>query len=106
MWSLGTDSALFLLIASAIALAAFVVALIVTWTNRSDVVVRQAAKLSSSIAVAVGLVGVTYWELTDNAARPYSAALVIFVVLAIPTFVISFYGYSSWLRRATGTRSR
>lgn len=102
MWSLGADPALFFLVGFLIGLAAFVATVLSYWANRSDAMIRRAARISAIVAAIVGFLGLLLSILT--AVRTPSVAEMVFLLLVYvaPTFVVCYHGYLAWSRRSAG----
>lgn len=100
MWSLGTSPAIFLLVGVIIGLAIFVGTLVSVWTNRAEATTQRATKASALISLSIGLLGLLHWIVFEKEPIYSLETIVVLMLYVAPTFVISFYAYSSWLRRS------
>lgn len=100
MWSLGASPALFLLLGLVIGLAVLAGTVVSAWNNRSQAATRRARRASALASLSVGLLGLLHWVVFEEKPIYSFETIVILVLYTVPTFVISYYISSSWLRRA------
>ena len=106
MWSLGTSPTIFLLVGVIIGLATFVGTLVFVWANRANAATQRATKASAVISLSIGLLGLLHWIVLENQSIYSLETIVVLMLYVAPTFVISFYTYSSWLRRSVDKNSK